>query len=160
MRRSGGTARPASCATPKAREWRLSALSAIRLRPLQPKHRDDEPLPVGEVVVPQWLAVGTAVWCYTAWSCLYSVRHAAIPRRLMGVRHSTRSSSMLDRAVRQTLLKYQAGQTTLEDAAHALLEVRRRTGCLSLLTPSDADERGRALGARFNELVAREFGAR
>lgn len=66
---------------------------------------------------------------------------------------------MLDPTVRQTLLKYQAGQVTLEDAAQVLLEVRRRTGCLYLQSPADADERGRALVARFNELVAREFGS-
>lgn len=65
---------------------------------------------------------------------------------------------MLDPIVRQTLVKYQAGQLDLEDAAHALLEVRRRTGCLSLMAPAEADARGRALVARFNELVARECG--
>ncbi len=41
----------------EVREWRLSARSVIKLRPLQPNHPEDEPLPVGEVVVPQWLAV-------------------------------------------------------------------------------------------------------
>ena len=65
---------------------------------------------------------------------------------------------MLDPIVRQTLIKYQAGQVALEDAAQTLLEVRRRTGCLSLMAPPDADERGQALVARFHELVAREFG--
>ncbi len=65
---------------------------------------------------------------------------------------------MLDPTVRQTLLKYQAGQVELEDAAQALLAVRRRTGCLSLMVPSDGDARGRALVGRFDELVAHEFG--
>lgn len=65
---------------------------------------------------------------------------------------------MLDPIVRQTLLKYQAGQVALEDAAQALLEVRRRTGCLSLMAPPETDARGHALVARYSELVAREFG--
>ena len=38
---------------PEVREWRLSAHSVIRLRPLQPNHREDERLPVGEVIIPQ-----------------------------------------------------------------------------------------------------------
>lgn len=65
---------------------------------------------------------------------------------------------MLDPIVRQTLMTYQTGRLALEDAAQALLEVRRRTGCLSLMSPPEADARGRALVARFNELVAEEFG--
>ena len=57
MRRYAGTGRPALWATLEVCEWRLLARLAIRLRPLQPEHRKDEPLPVGEVVVPPCLAV-------------------------------------------------------------------------------------------------------
>jgi hypothetical protein len=64
---------------------------------------------------------------------------------------------MLDPIVRQTVLKYQAADLSLEDAAQALLEVRRRTGCLSLMAPPESDVRGHALVARFNELVNHEF---
>ncbi len=65
---------------------------------------------------------------------------------------------MLDPIVGQTLTRYQAGQISLEDAAQALLAVRRRTGCLRLMTPPGADDRQQALVTRFTALAAEEFG--
>lgn len=66
---------------------------------------------------------------------------------------------MLDPRVRTILLDYHAGELSLEQAAQALLQVRRDTGCLDLHVAPNAAVRERELVERYAELVRDTFGA-
>ncbi len=66
---------------------------------------------------------------------------------------------MLDPRVRETLLAFRADRLTVEEAAQSLLEVRRRTGCLSLMTSASSGVKERAMVERYNALATAEFGA-
>ena len=66
---------------------------------------------------------------------------------------------MLDPRVRETLLALHAERMTVEEAAHALLAVRRETGCLSLMVSASSSATERALVDRYSALATAEFGA-
>ncbi len=66
---------------------------------------------------------------------------------------------MLDPRVREVLLALRANRMTVEEAAQSLLEVRRRTGCLSLMVSEQGSATERALVDRYSALARAEFGA-
>jgi len=51
-----------------------------------------------------------------------------------------------------------SGRMTVEDAAQSLIDVRRRTGCLSLLVSASSNATERALVDRYTALATAEFG--
>ena len=65
---------------------------------------------------------------------------------------------MLDARVRETLLALRAERVTVEEAAQSLLEVRRETGCLSLMVSADSSGPERALVDRYTALATAAFG--
>ncbi len=65
---------------------------------------------------------------------------------------------MLDPRVREILLAMRAERLTVEEAAHALLDVRRHTGCLTLMVSASSSASERALVDRYTDLATAEFG--
>jgi hypothetical protein len=64
----------------------------------------------------------------------------------------------LDPRVRTTLLEFRSGRCDVESAAQRLLQVRRDTGCLTLLTSATSTADEQRLVARLSELMREEFG--
>ena len=65
---------------------------------------------------------------------------------------------MLDPRVRDILLALRAERLTMEDAARALLDVRRQTGCLTLMVSGNSSAVERTLVDRYTALATAEFG--
>jgi len=65
---------------------------------------------------------------------------------------------MLDPRVRETLLAFRAERLTVEEATQVLLEVRRSSGCLSLIVSASSSANERALFERYTTLATAAFG--
>jgi hypothetical protein len=65
---------------------------------------------------------------------------------------------MLDPRVREIIAAVRSDRMSVEDAAQSLLEVRRRTGCLSLMVTASTGPTERALVERYMALATAEFG--
>ncbi len=66
---------------------------------------------------------------------------------------------MLDPRVPKILFAVRAGRLPVDEAVRQLLQVRRDTGCLSLMASGTSSDTERALVERYTALATAEFGS-